>query len=60
MKKYWRTTHKFGIQVPKTADKDLEIYCKTGTDFWYKAIRKDMTNVIIAFNNLNGMTPEQI
>ena len=38
--KYWRTTHKFGIEIPKTVDEALEIDRKTGTDYWEKAIRK--------------------
>ena len=46
-KKYWCTTHKFGIEVPKTVQEDLKIDCKTGTDFWEKAIRKEMTKVRI-------------
>ena len=58
--KYWRTTHKFGIEIPKTVDEALEIDRKTGTDYWEKAIRKEMTNVRIAFEELKGVTPEQM
>ena len=31
-----------------------------GTDFWTKDISKDMTNVRISFENLDGVTPEKI
>ena len=59
-KQYWRTTHIFGIDVPKTVEDAQEIDCKIGTDFWEKAIRKDMTSVIITFENLDGMTLEKM
>ena len=35
--KYWRTTHKFGIKLPKDVKEALEIDMITGTDFWQKA-----------------------
>ena len=42
-------THKFGIEVPRTIKRALEIDKETGTDFWYKAIGKEMTNNSLAF-----------
>ena len=36
--RYWRTTHKFGIRVPKTVQEALQIDKETGTDYWEKAI----------------------
>ena len=56
--KYWRTSHKFGIQVSKTVKEAYEIEKKLGTDFWTKAIVKEMTNVRISFDNLDGVTPD--
>ena len=32
--KYWRISHKFGIRLPKTVDKALQIDRETGTDHW--------------------------
>ena len=32
-KKYWKTSHKFGIRVPKTVDEALQIDKETGTTF---------------------------
>ena len=32
--KYWRTTHTFGIKVPKTVDEAYTIYQQMGTNFW--------------------------
>ena len=57
---YWRTSHKFGIRVPKTVKEAYEIDKETGTDFWTKAIEKEMTNVRIAFEKLKGISVEQM
>ena len=46
---YWKRTHKYGIELPKTVQEALEIDRRTGTDFWRKAIEKEMKNVRIAF-----------
>ena len=48
-KKYCRTTHKFGIEVPKTLDNALGINCKMGTDFWEKDMREEINNFRFAF-----------
>jgi hypothetical protein len=47
--RYWVTTHKFGIRVPKSAAEAYAIDKETGTDFWTKSIEKEMTNVKVAF-----------
>jgi hypothetical protein len=41
--KYWRTTHKFGIRLPKTVEEAYRIDRETGPDFWRKAIKKEMS-----------------
>jgi hypothetical protein len=46
---YWRKTHKYGIRLPKTVDQALSIDAETGTEFWRKAIEKEMKNVSPAF-----------
>ena len=47
--RYWSRTHKFGIELPKSVAEALEIDRRTGTDFWAKAIGKEMRNVMVAF-----------
>ena len=37
-----------------------DIYRQLGTDFWTKAISKDITNVCIAVDNLDGVTPDEM
>ena len=47
--RYWSKTHKFGIELPKTVEQALAIDARTNTDFWRKAIEKEMKNVMTAF-----------
>lgn len=54
--KYWQTTHKFGIRLPKTVDEALRIDKETGTTFWRDAINKEMLNVRPAFRKWEGGT----
>ena len=59
-KKYCLTTHKFGVELPKTVEDNLEINCKIGTDFWEKASRKEINNLIITFEKLDGVMPQRM
>jgi hypothetical protein len=59
VKRYWRTTHKFGIRVPKTVEEALAIDEETGTDFWRKALGKEMSKVKVAWKSAEGVTLEQ-
>jgi hypothetical protein len=56
--KYWRTTHKFGIRIPKTVEEALELDRTNGNDFWAKAIEKEMSKVRVAFEKLNVSVDE--
>jgi hypothetical protein len=47
--KYWRTTHKFGIRMPKTVEEALRIDNENGNDYWEKAIKKEMSKAKVAF-----------
>ncbi len=58
--RYWRTTHKFGIRLPKTVQEALEIDRITGTDFWGKAINKEMSRVKIAWRIQDRYTPQDV
>ena len=49
--KYWDTTHKFGIELPKTVDDAIRIDTDTNTTFWSDAIKKEMKNVRPAFES---------
>ena len=43
--RYHRRTEKFGLELPKTIKRALEIDEETGTTFWRNAIRKEMGNI---------------
>ena len=57
--RYWQTTHKFGIRLPHSVEEALEIDRITGTDFWRKAINKEMARVKIAWSVHDGCTPDE-
>ena len=48
-----KTTHKYGIEVPKSIEHALAIDKKNGDHFWRDAIAKEMRNVSIAFELLD-------
>ncbi|KAI2494625.1 Reverse transcriptase (RNA-dependent DNA polymerase) [Fragilaria crotonensis] len=52
--KYWSTSHKYGLELPKSVAQALEINKRTGTDFWKKAIEKEIHNVFPAFDFIKG------
>ncbi|GAX25842.1 hypothetical protein FisN_6Hu120 [Fistulifera solaris] len=60
--RYWKTTHKFGIRIPKTVKEALQIDEETGTDFWRRAIEKEMgkINAMGAFERWNGGTADDL
>ena len=47
--RYWSRSHKFGIEMPKSVEEALRIDERTGTDFWRRAIEKEMAAVMPAF-----------
>ena len=59
VKRYWRTTHKFGIRLPKSVEEALAIDEETGTDHWRKALGKEMSKVKVAWKPMDGVTPAQ-
>lgn len=50
--RYLKRTHKYGIQLPKSVEEAYELDRLSGTDYWHKAIVKEMTNNAIAFKFL--------
>ena len=58
--KYWHTTHKFGIRLPKDAREALQIDEDTGTDFWKQAIEKELRQVKVAWEARDDLDIEQV
>ena len=59
VKRYWQMTHKFGIRLPKTVAEALAIDDQTGTDFWWKALGKEMNTVKVHWTAADRVSPEQ-
>ena len=58
--RYWKTSHKYGVRLPHSVQEALMIDRETGTDFWWKAIQKEMKKVMIAFDYDDSLTPDQV
>jgi hypothetical protein len=46
---YWKRTHKFGVELPKTVAEAHAIDCHKGSKLWTNAVAKEMLNVRPAF-----------
>ena len=56
--RYFRRTHKFGIELPKTVEEAFAIDERAGTDLWRLAIEKEMRNVQVALDvREDGVVP---
>ena len=52
--KYWARTHKYGIRIPKNIKEAIEIDKDNGNNLWMDAIKLEMQNVRIAFEEFDG------
>ena len=57
--RYWKTTHKFGIKLPKTVTGAFELDSLNTNDFWRKNIELEMGKARIAFQKVDGFTPDE-
>jgi hypothetical protein len=58
--KYYRTTHKYGVRIPKTIEEALRIDEENGNHLWGDAIRKEMSKVRVAYKPHESHTPEEV
>ena len=58
--KYWRNTHKFAIEIPKSVEEAYEIDRTMGTNHWSRAIEKEMNNVRIVIEKLDNLSEGQM
>ena len=57
-KRYWKRTHKFGVELPKDVDEAYGLDKKNGNRLWSDAIDKEQTNNAVAFEVLpEGASP---
>jgi len=52
--KYWSRTHKYGIRIPKNIKEAIEIDREAGNTLWMDAIKLEMQNVRVAFEDFDG------
>jgi hypothetical protein len=57
---YWRTTHKFGIEIPKDVRHAQRLDDESKTPFWMDAIKKEMRKVRVAYQVKEGVTPDDV
>ena len=55
--RYHKTTNKFGIEVPKTVERALQIDKENNNTFWTDAINKEVGTVKVAFDVLDDNQP---
>ena len=54
------TTHKFGIEIPKSVQQAIAVDKKNGDTYWQDAIKKEMVNIGIAFEILEESQPTPV
>ena len=52
--KYWSRTHKYGVRIPKSIKEAMEIDRENGNTLWMDAVRLEMKNVRVAFQEYDG------
>ena len=60
--RYWRTSHKFGVELPHTVEKALRLDEESGTSHWRTAIEKEMGKIrsMGAFEEYTKATAHEI
>jgi Reverse transcriptase (RNA-dependent DNA polymerase) len=60
--RYWKTTHKFSIELPHSVAEAFAIDKKNGNNYWRAAIEKEMSKIkgMGAFEQYENATPQQL
>jgi hypothetical protein len=60
--RYWKTSHKFGIELPHLVKGAFSIDRKNGNNYWREAIEKEMSKIrgMGAFERYDKATPKQL
>ena len=56
--KYWKTTHKYGVRLLKNVEQALKLDRESGTKLWEDAINKEMRKAKVAYEEVEGCTPD--
>jgi hypothetical protein len=55
-----KDTHKFGIELPHSAEEAFKIDKRTGTDFWAKVMAKEQRKVKVAWKADDSATVQEV
>ena len=58
--KYWRTSHKFGIELPHSVEEAYKLDDENKNTYWHDAIEKEMKKVRVAFKEYSKFTADEI
>ena len=58
-KKYWKTTHKFGIKLPHSVEEALQFDKDNENHLWEDAVKKEMNKAQVAYRLMEDVTPEE-
>jgi hypothetical protein len=58
--RYWKTTHKFGVRMPKSIQEAFSLDTQNNNDLWRKSIEKEMSKARVAFERVDGFTPDDV
>ena len=58
--KYWRTTHKFGVRLPKSVKEALELDRINKNHLWEDSMKKEMGKACVAYEEVEGCTPDDV
>ena len=58
--KYWRTTHKYGVSLPRTETEALELNIQTGQPLWENATKKEIIKEEIFYEEVEGCITEEV
>ena len=58
--RYWRKSHKFGIELPKTVKEALDLDKKNKNNLWARAIEKEYKNAAVAFSETTDPDKELV
>ena len=58
--KYWRTTHKYGVRMPKSINHAMILDRENDNHFWENALNKEMSKAKVAYEEVKGCTKEEV
>ena len=58
--KYWRTTHKYGVRLPKSVADAVRIDRENGNTFWQDSLNNEMSKAKVAYEHVKGYEPGDV